>query len=87
MLGHIDARAPKRDAFHFKPHALFKRAIAAGFELSACAEHAIPGQGCAPFAQYRRHLPVPARIPGSFRHLSVGRDLTPRNQRDCFPNG
>jgi hypothetical protein len=86
MFCHIHARAAKTHAFHFQAHALFHGAVAAGLDLAARAQHAMPGQRRAAFTQHGRHLPMAARIPGDCRHLAVGSDLAAWNHQDRAPN-
>ena len=39
---HVHAPATKAHAFRLKPESLFNGMIAAEFDLSTCAEHALP---------------------------------------------
>ena len=82
MFRHIDARPAKGDAFHFEAHALLEGAVAAGLYLSAGAQHAIPWQRRAAFAQHRRYLAMAARIACGGRYLTVSRDLAAWNHCD-----
>ena len=82
MFAHIYARSAKCHAFHFQSHALLERTLSAGLDLSAGPQHAIPRKRRAALAQYRRHLPVPARISGRFCYLPISSDFAARNQRN-----
>jgi hypothetical protein len=86
MFCHIDTRSAKGDAFHLEAHALLEGAVAAGLYLSAGAEHAIPRERRAAFAQHRRYLAMAARIAGGGRYLAVSRDLAAWNHRDGATN-
>lgn len=82
MFRHIDARPTKGDAFHFEAHALLEGAVAAGLYLSTGAQHAIPRQRPAAFAQHRRYLAMAAGIAGDGRYLAVSRHLAAWNHCD-----
>lgn len=78
MLFHIDAAAAKGDALRFKPESLFQAGFTTQLDLSARAEHALPGK-TKRSTEYANNLPRSARMSGSARHRAIRRNLAARN--------
>lgn len=86
MRREIDALAAEADPFHLETGALLMRAFLLQADASARADHSLPRQRVAEFAQHLNNLPVIERITRSRGDLPIRGDAALRELANNPPD-
>jgi len=82
MARHIHAFPSERHAFGFQSHALFQARIARQPDVSACAQHPMPGDTAFGIMQRPSHLARGSGESGGTRDIPIRRHAAFRNPGD-----